>query len=580
MQGDVSQRVHELLLRATQQHRGGQLFEAARLYRQVLDIDPRQADALHLLGVVSLQRGHHGQAIDLINRAIAINAGVPAFHNNLGNALRARGQLALSADAFQRALSLNAQAPDTLYNLAVVLQQLGRHDEASAAYENVLLARPEHAAARSNLGNILYALGRYDDALGCFEAALRSQPDFLPALVNRGNVLSALGRLDEAMHCYRGALTINPRDAPAHNNLGLALLAADRPDDAIAAYRNALTVDPAYAEAHRNLGHALRERGRAAESAASYQQALSFDQNDAEARLGLAMASIPVFADTLAQSSAATGDFQQALAALDAWEAEVPGRLGRAVGLTQPFYLAYRPADITSPLGGYGRLVCRAAAEGGKGAPGSGHSSATRTARLRMVVVSGHVHGQHPVWEVLLRGMLEHLPREHLQIIVYHTGAQVDDETRWARLRVDHFVQGPKSTAAWVERMQADRPDIVFYPEVGMDPVTGALAALRLAPLQVASWGHPVTTGLPTVDLFVSGELLEPAQAAAHYVEQLVRLPGTGVCTRPMAQTAQVWNASQGRSAAVQFALPSSAHQVRPGRRRTAYPDRPGGRPL
>ena len=307
MQGDVSQRVHELLLRAAQQHRGGQLFEAARLYRQVLDIDPRQADALHLLGVVSLQRGHHGQAIDLINRAIAINAGVPAFHNNLGNALRARGQLALSADAFQRALSLNAQAPDTLYNLAVVLQQLGRHDEASAAYENVLLARPEHAAARSNLGNILYALGRYDDALGCFEAALRSQPDFLPALVNRGNVLSALGRLDEAMHCYRGALTINPRDAPAHNNLGLALLAADRPDDAIAAYRNALTVDPAYAEAHRNLGHALRERGRAAESAASYQQALSFDQNDAEARLGLAMASIPVFADTLAQSSAATG---------------------------------------------------------------------------------------------------------------------------------------------------------------------------------------------------------------------------------------------------------------------------------
>ena len=68
----------------------------------------------------------------------------------------------------------------------------------------------------------------------------------------------------------------------------------------------------------------------------------------------------------------------------------------------------------------------------------------------------------------------------------------------------------------------------MFYPEVGMDPATCALAALRLAPLQIASWGHPVTTGLPTIDLFVSGELLEGPGAERHYHEKLIRLPGTG----------------------------------------------------
>ncbi len=74
-----------------------------------------------------------------------------------------------------------------------------------------------------------------------------------------------------------------------------------------------------------------------------------------------------------------------------------------------------------------------------------------------------------------------------------------------------------------------------------MDSATSALAALRLAPLQIASWGHPVTTGLPTMDLFLSGELLEGSGAEQLYREKLIRLPGTGVCTRMPAQTAQPW---------------------------------------
>jgi predicted O-linked N-acetylglucosamine transferase (SPINDLY family) len=76
-----------------------------------------------------------------------------------------------------------------------------------------------------------------------------------------------------------------------------------------------------------------------------------------------------------------------------------------------------------------------------------------------------------------------------------------------------------------------DQPNVIFYPEIAMDPITLQLASLRLAPLQVASWGHPITTGLPTIDVYLSGELIEPSLADSHYCEQLVRLPGTGACS-------------------------------------------------
>jgi CRISPR-associated protein Csy1 len=73
-----------------------------------------------------------------------------------------------------------------------------------------------------------------------------------------------------------------------------------------------------------------------------------------------------------------------------------------------------------------------------------------------------------------------------------------------------------------------DALDVLVYPELGMAPVAFALAALRLAPLQCAGWGHPVTTGLPTIDVFFSSACMEPVGAAAHYTEELVTLPGIG----------------------------------------------------
>jgi predicted O-linked N-acetylglucosamine transferase (SPINDLY family) len=137
------------------------------------------------------------------------------------------------------------------------------------------------------------------------------------------------------------------------------------------------------------------------------------------------------------------------------------------------------------------------------------------------------------VWSALIRGWIECLDPGRFEVTAYCLAATEDAETRFARSRAARFVQGAVGLQQWVDAIVDVRPDVLIYPEVGMDPMTLKLASLRLAPLQAASWGHPETTGLPTMDCFLSAQDLEPAEAQAHYTEKLVSLPHLGCFLRP-----------------------------------------------
>jgi protein O-GlcNAc transferase len=550
---EPSRGIQEVFATALGLHQAGRLNEAERLYLQILQAEPRHADALHFLGVLAHQVGRNDLAVDLIGRAILQNGQVPAFHNNLGNALRAQGKLQEAAASYTRVLAHNPHHVGALFNLGSVLQMQGRLEEAASAYRRALNYKSDYPEAHGNLGNTLQALGRLEEAVACYARALRYQPNYAEVHSNLGNVLMAQGKYAEATASHERALTHKPNYAEAHNNLGLVLLEQGNIDAAVASYRRALTHKPAYAEAYNNLGNALRELGQSTEAAACYQRALALDGDNGEARLGRATAMIPVFADTEAGSVAVTEEFARSLEELTAWSSANPGKLGKAVGSSQPFYLAYRPADVTALLSRYGDLICAEAAahwQPGFAARGSGPPRE----RIRLGIVSGQVR-QHPVWDVVLRGIVANLDRRRFDVVLYHTNSMTDEETTWAKSRVDRFVQGPRSKRAWLDEVAQDRPDVMFYPEVGMDPTTCALAALRLAPLQVAGWGHPVTTGLPSIDLFVSGELLEGMGAERHYREKLVRLPGTGVCTELAAVQSQRWDGPAREGNCVRFAL-------------------------
>lgn len=550
----MSAQIDRLLAAALALHRAGRLAEAEQAYRSILELARTHADTLHFLGILAFQQGRHADAVSLIERAIDANGAVAAYHNNLGNARKALGRLEDAEAAYRAALGRKADYAEAQFNLGITLHAQGRLEEALDVLRRGLALRPRHPQTHFALGNVHQDRGASEEALAAYGRALELQPDFVAALVNRGNVLLVLGRLEEALGDYGRAVQLAPAQAQARHNLGLALLKLGRPEEAAVECRRAIDLDGAYIQAYCTLAHAFRESGRTEEANGAYQRALALDPDCAEARLGLALGTVPLIAGECAGREHALSRFRLAIGDLAQWCRAHPGRLGRWIGTLQPFHFPYGHGDVTTALCEYGDLASGEAAAHWRAQVRRTTATRHGDGRVRLLLVSGQVR-RHPVWDVISRGIVAHLDRSRFELSIHHTAAADDEEAAWAYARADRFVQGPLPVARWLNLIAEERPDVILYPEVGMDPVVGALAPLRLAPLQVAAWGHPVTTGLPTIDLFLSGELLEPADAGRHYRERLVCLPGTGVCTEPMPEGAQPWGGPGRTPGVVRFAL-------------------------
>ncbi len=275
--------VPALLERAVAGHRAGDLAAAETLYRRILEMQPDNPDALHLLGILATQSGRPGEAVPLLRRVTGQFPGTALYWFSLGTALKADGTLTEAVDAFERALRLTPNDADTLCNLGATLNELGRFDEARSALERALSVKPDMVPALNNLGSTLAGLRRLDEAAAVLRRALAMDPDSAEGLTNLGNVLKDSEHYDEAVAAYVRALGINPRLARTAHNLGLTLKEAGRLDEAVAAHDRALAVDPRFVEAWTDRGTALREQGRHAEAEASYLQALAIDPGCAEA---------------------------------------------------------------------------------------------------------------------------------------------------------------------------------------------------------------------------------------------------------------------------------------------------------
>jgi predicted O-linked N-acetylglucosamine transferase (SPINDLY family) len=217
-----------------------------------------------------------------------------------------------------------------------------------------------------------------------------------------------------------------------------------------------------------------------------------------------------------------------AFEALEGWfDARRPPDAYRAVGIQQPFWLAYQEEDNRPLLERYGRLCARLMGEWQAARRAPPRAAGRRRGPARVGIVSQHLRN-HSVWHALVRGWFQQLDPARVSLLAFCLDPQEDDETRLARSRAVRFEQGHVGLERWCEVIADAQPDVLLYPEIGMDPMSLKLASLRLAGMQAASWGHPETTGLPTIDCYLSADGMEPAAADAHYSETLVRLPHLG----------------------------------------------------
>ncbi|QOL48362.1 tetratricopeptide repeat protein [Massilia litorea] len=271
--GQEDARVRALLKEAVALHQGGKLIDAAARYRHVLDIAPRQFDALHLLGVIQRQQGEAQDAVRLIETALAIDPGQATAHCNLGAAFQDLGRSGEALASYDTALGLNPGYALAWSNRGNALRKLGRLPEAVDSYERALSLRPSYPEAWCNRAIALLELGEAQAALESCEQALRQKPVYPEAACVRANALFQLRAFDAALRAYDDAIGADPDAPEAHTGRGLTLLKLERPLAALACFDAALRLRPGHAASHQQRGDALLALHRREEAIAAYEQA-------------------------------------------------------------------------------------------------------------------------------------------------------------------------------------------------------------------------------------------------------------------------------------------------------------------
>jgi predicted O-linked N-acetylglucosamine transferase (SPINDLY family) len=211
--------IQQIFQAAVAHHQAGRLAQAEKLYRQVLSLEPRHAEAMHYLGALATQGGRHDIAVELIRQSIALNPHSAVAHSNLAVALRENGQLEGAIAAAQIAVALDPEFPEAHNTLGVTLKLNRQNEQAIAAFAQAITLRPHYPEALSNLGNVLRDVGRLNEAVEAFHRAIALNPNHAKAHNNLGVTLRDQGRLDEAIAAFRRVIELQPELVATHSNL-------------------------------------------------------------------------------------------------------------------------------------------------------------------------------------------------------------------------------------------------------------------------------------------------------------------------------------------------------------------------
>lgn len=449
--------------------------------------------------------------------------------------LHQQGKLTEAADIYSAVLRSIPNQVESLHYLGVVKYQLGHHQDAVELIQKAIKLSPNNPSCHSNLGLALHALGQHQAALDSYDRALALDRHFVDALSNRAITLKSMGRLVDAAGCYDKLIAIRPT-AKSFNARGCVQGALLRYDEAMASFDQAIKLQSDYADAWSNKGGTHYLVGQYQEAVNAFEQGSRLAPGAAGFLLKRLIARIPIILDAQDDVATIRANFASDISVFSQWldKNPVPNPL-EVVGSCQPFYLAYHAQNNRELLAPYGQICARLMAQWASSngiAPRPARSIGTT--KIRIGVVSAHVT-DHPVWTAIVRGWFQELDAERFELYVFHLSTHEDAETTLAKARATVFHSGVKSTLEWAKLIVASEVDVLLYPELGMDQLTPQLAAMRLAHRQAAAWGHPETTGFPTIDLYLSAEDFEEPlpQAQACYTERLVSLPHLGCYYEP-----------------------------------------------
>jgi protein O-GlcNAc transferase len=493
-----------------------------------------------------------------------------------------------SLEALERSFTLNPEIADLHYTFGQVFERIGDFEQAITAYKQAVVLDPKHADSLNNLANILLLTEQYEEASKLLQQALSVDSTHAGICLNLGNALFQQGDIDGAIEVYEKALKLKPRSpdvlhnlAIAHEkkgdraesllNLAHALYREDKYEEAIPEFYNFLQIREGEPYVYLHLSDSLATTNQETEAlevlydglkvhsdgllylrliwvllrccrhAEASEVVWQFVQNHPD-RLDIYF-EYQLMLPLLYETQAEIEDWRQRFTAglqnvTEATRLDTDEERQKALNIISKrvnFHLYYQAKNDLELQSQYGQLINRIVAANYSQWTKSllmpsldRVNDASDNGKIRIGYISSYFTSHAgTLWA---EGWFKHHDHSKFEIYAYHIGDKIDPSTQVYRLYFDHFHHIPNNLEDTCREILSARLHILVYTDIGIAPFISTIAALRLAPVQCTTWGHPITSGIPTIDYFISGDLVQPDNAQEHYSEKLVRLPNIGIC--------------------------------------------------
>ncbi len=540
--------LRRLQAEAVRLREAGQRLEAAQSFEAIVRQDDQQSDSWHGLGVTYYLLDRQDEAFNALSHAIALQPTIAPYHYSLGLVLEKMGDIAAAAQAYQQAIALDATLVDAYNNLGNLILDHGDAHQAELYYRQAITLQPHHVGTYLNLGNALLAQQELDGAIATYQTALQLSPDDADVLENVsfakhlqqdatqaalffGDRLFQQQNYQAALEHYQQVALNRVDDASFYQSLAACYEKLDQLEAAIEIYHQGLTHYPEEPNLHLALMLVLHNAGRLEEALQVATHATQLLPENLALKLENQRL-LPLIYQTQDEISVHRSRYTHALDALvketNLLTTKYIETASEGIGRGTNFLLSYQGQNDLNLQKQYGEFVHQVMAAN---YPQWSQPLPLKPLKPDEKIRIGYVSGclwEHTVGKLMI-GWLRHHNAEAFELYTYNVRDCYDRLTQEYRAYSDRFYQLPQNLETICEQITANQLHILVFFDLGMQGLMTQLAGLRLAPIQCSTWAHPVTSGLPTIDYFLSSALMEPEDAQNHYSETLIRLPKTGI---------------------------------------------------
>jgi predicted O-linked N-acetylglucosamine transferase (SPINDLY family) len=508
----------------------GEFGPAIRMAETLVAQSPGDADARLALARALIAAGQRPAALPHFDAAIGIDPERAPVWLEFADALWRNGERDASVEAAHRHLALAPESANGWFLLAEILLQANRSGEAEDAFARAIRIEPALIERRFELGQSAFHSKVFDVAAIHFHACTQARPDWLEALLQLGYALTWLGRIQAA---YKVGLNAAAKAANDPRPLELQAFALERaganPAQIIPLRMRVAQLAPQSWENQFLLAVASSRAGL-----------YDLTQRALDTTLQLRPGFLPArWARFQTPLSAFYADDQAIQSYIDAWDQGVaelehsqwkdPALRDRLEGMMlaqSNFYLGYTGIDVTSRQVRLGRMmgaIADAAFPRWRQVPAR---RPLRGRKLRVGFVTSTL--RHHTVIKLFGHLMSGLPRDRHEVFAFGIGEGSDEVTESMRAKLDGVAVVNDGIGHIAGTIASAQLDALVHLDIGMHPRSASIGALRLAPFQAVLWGHPITTGLDSIDAFLTCSAMEPADGQSHYNERLLGLPHLG----------------------------------------------------